>query len=206
MTSNDGTTQSENRLVWELNSVLAGAKARASLSSLTKGNRHHLRTSCISCRHDPCSCIALELHLVCAEHPDATPKGNRRHLGVSWTPFSCGPRNCIGQSLALQELRTVLSVFLSRFKFELPGEACFACCGCCAKPQHGFVRSVFTRVQHETCSVHAARYVLTAVCSLSACILPCLCEEMVGHVLQDTTGGHLVTNERPSKRLCSENT
>ena len=42
-------------------------------------------------------------------------------MGVTWSPFSYGPHSCIGQGLAMQELRTVLAVFLSRFKFELPG-------------------------------------------------------------------------------------
>ena len=39
---------------------------------------------------------------------------------MSWNPFSCGPRNCIGQSLALAEARTTLAVFLANFYFELP--------------------------------------------------------------------------------------
>ena len=57
-----------------------------------------------------------------AGHPDATPKGHRLHGRVTWNPFSNGPRNCIGQSLAMQELRTVLAIFLSKFKLELPGD------------------------------------------------------------------------------------
>ncbi|KAL3157249.1 hypothetical protein ABBQ38_001484 [Trebouxia sp. C0009 RCD-2024] len=53
-------------------------------------------------------------------YPDATPAGNRRNLSASWNPFSTGPRNCIGQALALAELRTVLAVLLANFFFELP--------------------------------------------------------------------------------------
>ena len=55
-----------------------------------------------------------------ADYPDATPAGNRCNLAASWNPFSTGPRNCIGQALALAELRTVLAVLLSNFIFELP--------------------------------------------------------------------------------------
>jgi fatty acid synthase len=54
------------------------------------------------------------------EHPDATPAGNRRDLSSSWSLFSFGPRNCIGQTLALMEARAVLAILLARFKFELP--------------------------------------------------------------------------------------
>ena len=55
-----------------------------------------------------------------ADYPDATPAGNHRNLAASWNPFSTGPRNCIGQALALAELRTVLAVLMSNFIFELP--------------------------------------------------------------------------------------
>ncbi|KAL3157252.1 hypothetical protein ABBQ38_001486 [Trebouxia sp. C0009 RCD-2024] len=53
-------------------------------------------------------------------YPDATPAGNQHNLSASWNPFSTGPRNCIGQALALAELRTVLAVLLANFFFELP--------------------------------------------------------------------------------------
>ncbi len=46
--------------------------------------------------------------------------GNRHNLSGSWNPFSSGPRNCIGQPLALTEIRTALAVLLSRFHFALP--------------------------------------------------------------------------------------
>ena len=55
-----------------------------------------------------------------AEHPDATPKGNRRNLAASFNTFSTGPRNCVGQSLALTEARTILATLLARFQFDLP--------------------------------------------------------------------------------------
>ncbi|KAL0038458.1 hypothetical protein WJX77_007162 [Trebouxia sp. C0004] len=55
-----------------------------------------------------------------AAHPDATTRGNQRNINASWNPFSTGPRNCIGQSLALAELRTVLAVMIGHFLFKLP--------------------------------------------------------------------------------------
>ncbi len=61
-----------------------------------------------------------EFCVVFAENPDATPTGNRRNLATSWNPFSCGPRNCIGQALALAEARTTLAVLLANFRFEMP--------------------------------------------------------------------------------------
>ena len=60
--------------------------------------------------------------MVCcaAAYPDATARGNRNNINASWNPFSCGPRNCIGQTLAMAELRTVLAVLIGNFFFELP--------------------------------------------------------------------------------------
>ena len=55
-----------------------------------------------------------------AEHPDATPAGNRRNLSASWNAFSCGPKNCIGQALAVTEARTALAVLVANFHFDLP--------------------------------------------------------------------------------------
>ncbi|KAA6427914.1 MAG: cytochrome P450 [Trebouxia sp. A1-2] len=54
------------------------------------------------------------------EHPDATPAGNCRNLSASWNAFSCGPKNCIGQALALTEARTALAVLVANFHFDLP--------------------------------------------------------------------------------------
>ena len=46
--------------------------------------------------------------------------GNRHNIAASWNPFSLGPRNCVGQPLALMKIRTALAVLLSRFQFALP--------------------------------------------------------------------------------------
>ena len=65
--------------------------------------------------------IELSMYLLLvAGYPDATARGNRRAVGASWNPFSNGPRNCIGQSLAIAELRAVLAVLLSRFRCASP--------------------------------------------------------------------------------------
>ncbi|KAL3155121.1 hypothetical protein ABBQ38_011179 [Trebouxia sp. C0009 RCD-2024] len=53
------------------------------------------------------------------EYPDATPAGNRRNISGSWKPFSLGPRNCIGQTLALAEARTALAILIASFQFDL---------------------------------------------------------------------------------------
>ncbi len=71
-----------------------------------------------------CQCCIIVCFPTCdgcyAAHPDATTKGNQRNINASWNPFSTGPRNCIGQTLALAELRTVLAVMIGNFFFELP--------------------------------------------------------------------------------------
>ena len=39
-----------------------------------------------------------------------------RHDGAGFIPFSIGPMNCVGKSLATQEMKTVLCAVLQRFK------------------------------------------------------------------------------------------
>ncbi len=64
--------------------------------------------------------LMFMLEICHAEHPDATPAGNRRNLSASWNAFSCGPKNCIGQALAVTEARTALAVLVANFHFDLP--------------------------------------------------------------------------------------
>ena len=55
-----------------------------------------------------------------ADYPDATPMGNRHNIAASWNAFSLGPRNCVGQPLALMKIKTTLAVMMARFRFALP--------------------------------------------------------------------------------------
>jgi len=46
--------------------------------------------------------------------------GDKR--GITFMPFSEGPRNCVGQSLAKMEVMTLLSKLLASFRIELAPE------------------------------------------------------------------------------------
>ncbi|KXZ56708.1 hypothetical protein GPECTOR_1g638 [Gonium pectorale] len=48
--------------------------------------------------------------------------GFAKRTGISFMPFSEGPRSCVGQSLAKLEVMTVLAVLLSNFRIELAEE------------------------------------------------------------------------------------
>ncbi|GLC34196.1 hypothetical protein PLESTM_000168400 [Pleodorina starrii] len=57
-----------------------------------------------------------------APEEDEVVKAAATASARGWIPFSEGPRNCVGQSLALLELRTVLAVLCGRFRFQLADE------------------------------------------------------------------------------------
>ncbi|KAG2443022.1 hypothetical protein HYH02_009438 [Chlamydomonas schloesseri] len=48
--------------------------------------------------------------------------GGSGRTGISFMPFSEGPRSCVGQSLAKLEVMTVLAMLLSEFRVELAAE------------------------------------------------------------------------------------
>lgn len=52
-----------------------------------------------------------------AEGP--TPLGNAALLNKTYLPFSDGPRDCIGQNLAVMEARAVLATVVGRFKLAV---------------------------------------------------------------------------------------
>lgn len=52
-----------------------------------------------------------------------SPEEEQKRSLYSWLPFSTGPRACIGMAFALQEAKTVLSMFLHRFDFKYDGPA-----------------------------------------------------------------------------------
>ena len=45
-----------------------------------------------------------------------------KNKGITFMPFSEGPRNCVGQSLAKMEVLTLLAKLLANFKVELAPE------------------------------------------------------------------------------------
>ncbi|CAO3649127.1 unnamed protein product [Mucor hiemalis] len=50
-----------------------------------------------------------------------TPEEEQKRSRYAWLPFSTGPRACIGMAFALQEAKTVISMFLHRFEFKYDG-------------------------------------------------------------------------------------
>ena len=50
----------------------------------------------------------------------ATTQGQFVHDERAFIPFSYGPMNCVGKTLALQELRTVVVALLHHFRFRMP--------------------------------------------------------------------------------------
>ena len=97
-------------------------KIDAFMSYTPSQGRVSLRVACSKQLNDMQDGSIMQQTMCClpAAYPDATPTGNRRSINGSWNPFSSGPRNCIGQALAMAELRTVLAVFLGNFFFQLP--------------------------------------------------------------------------------------
>jgi cytochrome P450 len=51
------------------------------------------------------------------------------HSAYEFMPFSAGPRYCIGQSLAMMQLKIALSILLQRFSFSLKPGAKVDCAG-----------------------------------------------------------------------------
>jgi cytochrome P450 len=54
-----------------------------------------------------------------AEGEGGAPAASALDRPKRYLPFADGPRNCVGQSLAMTTLPTTLAHMLSRFKFEL---------------------------------------------------------------------------------------
>lgn len=50
-----------------------------------------------------------------------TPEEEQKRSPSAWLPFSTNARGCIGRMLAMQEAKTVLSMFLNRFEFRYEG-------------------------------------------------------------------------------------
>ncbi|CAO3592069.1 unnamed protein product [Absidia cylindrospora] len=50
-----------------------------------------------------------------------SPEEEQKRSRFAWLPFSTGPRACIGMAFALQEAKTVLAMFLHKYKFCYDG-------------------------------------------------------------------------------------
>ncbi|KAI8097025.1 cytochrome P450 [Halteromyces radiatus] len=50
-----------------------------------------------------------------------SPEEEQKRSRSAWLPFSTGPRACIGMAFALQEAKTVLAMFLHKYKFCYDG-------------------------------------------------------------------------------------
>jgi cytochrome P450 len=53
---------------------------------------------------------------------NAGSSSSSKNKGITFMPFSEGPRNCVGQSLAKMEVLTLLAKLLANFKVELAPE------------------------------------------------------------------------------------
>ena len=83
-------------------------------------------------RYPTAGCNVWNVHHAIHRNPDTWPSPNRflpdrwlaadgdpiHPLKGAWRPFEFGPRNCIGQTLALAELKTVLAMSIRQFDMQ----------------------------------------------------------------------------------------